>query len=68
VSGVGVGKGYWNKPERTASSFVVNPYYDEPDNQVHGDTLYRTGDLGRWLPDGTLEFMGRIDNQVKVRG
>lgn len=68
VSGVGVGPGYWNKPERTAQSFVLNPYFAQADSEVHGDTIYRTGDLGRWLPDGNLEFMGRLDNQVKVRG
>ncbi|MBE0361873.1 hypothetical protein PULV_a4250 [Pseudoalteromonas ulvae UL12] len=65
VSGVGVGKGYWNNPEKTAESFKVNPHQAIGG---HGDMLYRTGDLGRWQPDGTLELLGRIDNQVKVRG
>jgi amino acid adenylation domain-containing protein len=68
VSGVGVGPGYWKNEERTAQSFVRNPYFELENSEVHGSRLYRTGDLGRWLPDGNLEFMGRIDNQVKVRG
>lgn len=63
VSGVGVGKGYWNKPEKTAEAFVANPFVG-----TIGDTIYRTGDVGRWMPDGNLEFMGRKDNQVKIRG
>ncbi|WP_428253041.1 alpha/beta fold hydrolase, partial [Gynuella sp.] len=66
VSGVGVGPGYWQDPERTAERFVANPYAGEPG--VHGDWLYRTGDLGRWRADGRLEFLGRRDNQVKIRG
>jgi amino acid adenylation domain-containing protein len=65
VSGKGVGKGYWRKPEKTAESFVENPYAD---GHAHGKTLYRTGDLGCWLPDGNIEFIGRNDNQVKIRG
>ncbi|OZY86396.1 hypothetical protein CBP51_05045 [Cellvibrio mixtus] len=66
VSGVGVGPGYWQNPERNAQAFVVNPYRNFPGS--HGDRLYRTGDLGRWLPTGELEFIGRIDHQVKIRG
>ncbi|BBN81241.1 hypothetical protein PA25_12260 [Pseudoalteromonas sp. A25] len=65
VAGVGVGPGYWKNEEKTAESFVANPYGQE---KGHGARLYRTGDLGRWLPDGNLAFLGRIDNQVKVRG
>ena len=63
VSGVGVGAGYWQMPEKTAASFIPNPF-----SNTLGDTLYRTGDLGRWSPDGNLEFLGRIDRQVKIRG
>ncbi|XLS27833.1 amino acid adenylation domain-containing protein [Flavobacteriaceae bacterium M23B6Z8] len=63
VSGVGVGAGYFKEPEKTASSFKKNPFAG-----TLGDTIYKTGDLGRWLPDGNLEFMGRIDRQVKIRG
>ncbi|AJQ94154.1 non-ribosomal peptide synthetase [Gynuella sunshinyii] len=69
ISGVGVGPGYWRNPEKTGSSFVSNPFCaDGNPYQVHGDRIYRTGDLARWLPDGNLEFMGRLDNQTKVRG
>ncbi|MFK8104834.1 MAG: amino acid adenylation domain-containing protein, partial [Saprospiraceae bacterium] len=63
VSGVGVGAGYWQDPEKTAASFVPNPF-----PETLGDILYKTGDLGRWLPDGNLEFLGRIDRQIKIRG
>jgi amino acid adenylation domain-containing protein len=67
VAGVGVGKGYWKDPARTAQYFISNPYLD-----IIGDKdyslLYKTGDLGRWLPDGTIEFLGRKDHQVKIRG
>ncbi|SDH29160.1 non-ribosomal peptide synthetase [Chitinophaga filiformis] len=63
VSGVGVGVGYWNLPEKTKEVFVPNPF-----EGTAGDRIYRTGDLGRWLPDGNLEFGGRIDQQVKIRG
>ncbi|MDQ2771560.1 MAG: amino acid adenylation domain-containing protein, partial [Bacteroidota bacterium] len=63
VSGVGVGAGYFREPEKTAASFVPNPF-----EGTLGDTLYRTGDLARWRPDGLLEFLGRIDSQVKIRG
>ncbi|MFF1379242.1 amino acid adenylation domain-containing protein [Streptomyces sp. NPDC058308] len=59
-SGVGVARGYWGDPERTATSFVTHPRT--------GERLYRTGDLGRFLPDGTIEFIGRADFQVQVNG
>jgi amino acid adenylation domain-containing protein/non-ribosomal peptide synthase protein (TIGR01720 family) len=62
VGGRGVGRGYLGLPERTARAFVPDPW-GEP-----GARLYRTGDRARWLPDGTLEFLGRLDHQVKVRG
>ncbi|MEM9821800.1 MAG: amino acid adenylation domain-containing protein, partial [Bacteroidota bacterium] len=63
VSGVGVGAGYFGMPEKTAAAFIKNPFPG-----TLGEVLYRTGDLGRWLPDGNLEFLGRIDRQVKIRG
>ena len=63
VAGIGVGEGYWRQPEKTAAAFVPSPF-----PEVSGGSMYRTGDLGRWLPDGTIEFLGRIDQQVKVRG
>jgi amino acid adenylation domain-containing protein len=63
VSGVGVGAGYWNNPQKTQACFVPNPF---PDAQ--GDTIYRTGDMGRTLEDGTIEYLGRRDQQVQFRG
>ncbi|GIO85791.1 plipastatin synthase subunit C [Paenibacillus faecis] len=63
VAGIAVGRGYLNDPERTGQVFVEDPFAPES-----GVRLYKTGDLGRWLPDGNLEFVGRKDHQVKVRG
>jgi amino acid adenylation domain-containing protein len=60
-SGIAVGRGYVNDPARTAEAFVDDPHRP-------GRRLYRTGDFGRWLPDGDLEFLGRRDEQVKIRG
>nr|UZC79442.1 KrmN [uncultured bacterium] len=60
VGGVGVSRGYLNQPGLTAEKFVPNPFAQ--------GRLYRTGDLVRYLPDGNLEFLGRIDNQIKLRG
>lgn len=63
LGGVGVGRGYLNRPQLTAEKFVPNPFSNVP-----GDRMYRTGDLARYMPDGNLELLGRIDFQVKVRG
>ena len=63
VGGIGVGRGYLNDANRTAEVFVPDPFSQEP-----GARLYKTGDLARYLPDGNIEFLGRIDHQVKVRG
>ncbi len=64
VSGVGVGSGYWENKEKTKLSFITNPFTTDPEHNV----LYKTGDLGRFLPDGTIEFLERIDRQIKIRG
>jgi amino acid adenylation domain-containing protein len=61
VAGVGVGRGYLNNPELTHQKFLLNP-------QIKGERLYRTGDLVRRCPSGEIEFLGRIDHQVKIRG
>ncbi|NRA80921.1 MAG: AMP-binding protein, partial [Pseudoalteromonas sp.] len=59
--------GYLNQPELTAERFIENPFYDE--HQANSSPrLYKTGDLVRYLPDGNLEFIGRVDDQVKIRG
>jgi amino acid adenylation domain-containing protein len=63
IGGDGLARGYWEQPDLTAEKFVPNPYSSKP-----GERLYRSGDRMRWLPDGTLEFLGRIDTQVKIRG
>ncbi|NEW06407.1 amino acid adenylation domain-containing protein [Paenibacillus sp. SYP-B3998] len=61
VSGDCVGRGYWGRPDLTDEKFVKNPFAPE-------ERMYRTGDLARWLPDGNIEYLGRIDHQVKIRG
>ncbi len=62
VSGIGVGRGYLNDPEKTTQKFVADPF------TAGGGRMYKTGDIGRWLADGTIEFVGRRDHQVKLRG
>ncbi|MBK5533687.1 amino acid adenylation domain-containing protein [Pseudomonas sp. TH08] len=63
VGGAGVARGYLNRPELTAERFLDDPFSAQPDAR-----LYRTGDLARWRADGNLEYIGRNDDQVKVRG
>ncbi|PHV12096.1 hybrid non-ribosomal peptide synthetase/type I polyketide synthase [Chitinimonas sp. BJB300] len=63
IGGAGVARGYLNRPELTAAKFIVDPFATNATAR-----LYRSGDLGRWLPDGSLEYLGRSDKQVKLRG
>ncbi|MEI2579470.1 non-ribosomal peptide synthase/polyketide synthase [Scytonema sp. PRP1] len=63
IGGVGLARGYINRVELTQEKFISNPFSDEPHSR-----LYKTGDLARYLPDGNIEYLGRIDNQVKIRG
>lgn len=60
IGGMGLAQGYWRDEEKTRASFIVHPRT--------GDRIYKTGDLGRYLPDGEIEFLGREDTQVKIRG
>ncbi|MEH2238171.1 amino acid adenylation domain-containing protein, partial [Nostoc sp.] len=63
IGGDGLARGYLNRPELTNEKFISNPF-----NPSQSSRLYRTGDKARYLPDGNIEFLGRIDNQVKIRG
>ena len=63
IGGAGVARGYLNRSELTAEMFIADPF-----REGQGGRLYRTGDRGRYLPDGNIEFIGRMDNQVKIRG
>ncbi|UII31864.1 amino acid adenylation domain-containing protein [Fulvivirga ulvae] len=60
IGGIGLAKGYWKDEQKTANSFIIHP--------ESGERLYKTGDLGRYLPDGNIEFLGREDTQVKIQG
>ncbi len=63
IGGIGLARGYLNRPDLTAEKFIPNPFED-----LESSRLYKTGDLARYLPDGNIEYIGRIDNQVKIRG
>ncbi len=63
VGGKGLARGYWQRPDLTAQRFIQNPFSDDPDAR-----LYQSGDLGRYGPDGVIEYLGRADFQIKIRG
>jgi aspartate racemase len=63
IGGDGLARGYWRREELTAEKFIADPFSAEP-----GARLYKTGDLARWRRDGVIEFLGRTDNQIKLRG
>jgi amino acid adenylation domain-containing protein len=63
IGGIGLARGYHNRPELTAEKFVADPF-----RPADGSRLYRTGDLARYLPNGAVEYLGRLDHQVKIRG
>ncbi|MFB2922784.1 amino acid adenylation domain-containing protein [Aerosakkonema sp. BLCC-F2] len=63
IASFGLARGYLNRPDLTQEKFIPNPFSNQP-----SDRLYKTGDLARYLPDGNIEFLGRIDNQVEIRG
>ena len=67
IGGVGVTRGYLKRPDLTEERFPLDPFGDAGE-RTRGDRIYRSGDLGRWRPDGDIEFAGRVDRQVKVRG
>ncbi len=72
IGGVGVAQGYLHQPQLTSEKFIVNPFCSESfastHSRIYSSHLYKTGDLARYLPDGNIEFLGRIDSQVKIRG
>ncbi len=63
IGGAGVARGYWNRPDATAEKFIPDPFSTKP-----GARLYRSGDLGKCRPEGTIEYLGRTDDQIKLRG
>jgi amino acid adenylation domain-containing protein len=67
IGGCGLARGYLNNSELTKEKFIANPFYDK-NNPNSSEWIYMTGDLVRWLPDGNLVFVGRLDHQVKIRG
>lgn len=85
IGGVGVARGYWNRPELTRERFIADPFDKvtrrqgdkERTDPVHlvtwspchpSSSVYKTGDLVRYLPDGNIQFLGRVDHQIKLRG
>uniref|UniRef100_A6VYG2 Amino acid adenylation domain n=1 Tax=Marinomonas sp. (strain MWYL1) TaxID=400668 RepID=A6VYG2_MARMS len=68
IGGDGLARGYLNQSELTQERFIANPFRDDPRCQDHSSRVYRSGDMVRWLEDGSLEFLGRVDHQIKIRG
>ena len=69
IGGVGLARGYLNRPDLTQERFIANPFQTAEEKRLgKNGRLYKTGDLVRWLPDGNLEYIGRNDFQVKIRG
>ena len=72
IGGAGLARGYYRRPELTAEKFIFNPFFNSSELnsklKIHNSKLYKTGDLARYLPDGNIEFLGRLDDQVKIRG
>lgn len=71
IAGTGLARGYFNNPNLTADKFINNPFIGLEacgDQGTNKRLMYKTGDLARWLPDGNIEYLGRLDHQVKIRG
>ncbi|WP_299005916.1 non-ribosomal peptide synthetase/type I polyketide synthase [uncultured Shewanella sp.] len=68
IGGAGVARGYFNREALTQAHFIINPFATQEDIEKGYTRLYKTGDLVRWLPNGNLEYLGRLDRQVKIRG
>lgn len=69
MTGVGLARSYLNQAELTSQTFISNPFQTEQDKKTgQYDRLYKTGDMARWLPDGQIEYLGRKDTQIKLRG
>jgi amino acid adenylation domain-containing protein len=68
VGGAGLARGYLNRPELTRERFIANPFKDEASSAPISEYLYRSGDLARYLANGDIEYLGRLDHQVKLRG
>ncbi len=71
IAGIGLARGYLNRPDLTQEKFIPNPFRrsrEVKEDQSCSERLYKTGDLARYLPDGSIEYLGRIDNQIKIRG
>ena len=70
IGGIGLARGYWNKPSLTAEKFIANPFYNGNKNEFFScdSRIYRIGDIAKYLADGNIEYIGRVDHQVKLRG